>query len=72
MMDLTKAEIHLRGAKEVDFTNSQSRRLFESLSTINLENKEIPSAEREVNSDHFRSTMDLENKQRFIWRKKRS
>ena len=59
MMDLTKAEIHLRGAKEVDFTHSQSRRLFESLSTVNLENKEISSAEREVNSNHFRSTMGI-------------
>ena len=56
MIDLTKAEIHLLGAKEVDFTHSQSRRLFDSLLTINLENKEIPSAERQVNSKHFRST----------------
>ena len=74
MMAPTKAEIHLRGEKEVDFTHSQPRRLFESLPTINLENKEISSAEREreVNSNHFRLTMNLGNKKRFIWRKKRS
>ena len=31
----------------------------DSLPTINLENIEIPSAEREVNSNHFRSAMGM-------------